>query len=272
MIKLSLRRAICQFMCLLILATGSMSAWAEEAIDASDPTRIYSFAGAGLKWSDYTNGEEMWEGRLVGNIGVTEQDMVMFELGYGKHSGNKVSGKNDGLTNARARWFHLFNMDYGVEQGYRGWATQVDLQLAGSLKGTDGQNTLSVGVLPAYGLNHNWSMFLPVSMVNTWDKEFKNYNGMGISLAPLLVYSPDNWWQGAFVQFWPNYVRFVSGDLKGEGSGNMDISLGGQITPKVFWGLTYQKNLDKDLKTLRRDRDAGLSNDQNVFFNITTYF
>ena len=78
------------------MAWGS-SAFAEEEIDASDPTWIYSFSGGGLKYTDYTNGEEMWEGRVTGN-GLSTQDMILFEIGYGKHSGNKVSGSNSGVT------------------------------------------------------------------------------------------------------------------------------------------------------------------------------
>lgn len=256
----------------LVLALTTVIAIAEEAIDASDPTRVYTYAGGGVKYTDYTNNGEMWEGRITGNLGLSTSDMVLFELGYGKHSGNKVPGSNSGVTNARARWFHLFGMDYSVTSGYRGWATQVDLQIAGDLKGTDGQNTLSVGALPAFGLNEKWSLFLPVNLVNTWDKKFKNYNGMGLSLAPLLTYDPGNWWTGAFVQIWPNYTRFVSGDLKGEGAGNFDVTVGGQINPTLFWGLTYQKNFDKDLRSFSRDEDSGLKNDQNIFLSITSYF
>ena len=257
---------------ILMLMIFSFSAFAEEAIDASDPTRVYTYAGGGVKYTDYTNGEEMWEGRVTGNLGITERDMVLFEIGYGSHSGNLVSGSNSGVTNGRARWFHVFNMDYAVTQGYRGWATQVDLQIAGSLKGTDGQNVLAVGAVPAFGLNEKWAFYLPVNIVNSWDKNFDHYNGLGISLAPLLVYSPDNWWKGAYVQLWPNYVRFVSGDLKNEGAGNLDLNIGGAITSMVWWALSYQKNVDKDLTSYRRDRHSGLKNDQNIFISITTYF
>jgi len=38
-----------------MLSAGAASA--EEKIDASDPTKIYTYAGGGLKYTDYTNGE-----------------------------------------------------------------------------------------------------------------------------------------------------------------------------------------------------------------------
>jgi hypothetical protein len=225
-----------------------------------------------VKYTDYTNGEYMWEIRATGNIGLSNSDIVMFELGYGWHSGDLVNGKNQGLTNARFRWFHLFPMDYSITSGYRGWGTQVDVQIAGALKGTDGQNTISLGALTAFGLSENWNFYLPVNLINTWDKRFKQWNGIGIGAAPLLVYVPDKWWPDAYVQLWPNYTYFFAGDLKDEGTGNIDIITGGQITSTVLWSVTFQKNVDVDLNSFRRGRDTGLKNDWNAFFNITTYF
>ncbi len=244
----------------------------EEGIDASDPTKIYTYVGAGVKYTDYTNSESMTELRATGNIGLSESDMLLFEFGYGWHSGDKVPGDNSDLTNARVRWFHLFPMDYSVVRGYQGWGTQIDLQLAGNLKGTDGQNLLTLGVLPAFSLNQSWNFYLPLNLVNSWDKNFKKYNGVGIGAAPLLVYSADHWWPGGYVQIWPNYTYFVGGELENEGSGNIDLITGGEITPKLFWSITAQKNVDKDLNAFRRDRASGLKNDWNGFLNLTSYF
>jgi len=245
---------------------------AGEKIDASDPTKIYTYAGGGIKYTDYTNDEHMWEVRATGNIALSKQDMGMFEIGYGWHDGDRVPGDNSDFTNARLRWFHLFAMDYSIVSGYRGWATQVDVQLAGALKGTDGQNTISIGALPAFGLNKQWSFFLAANAVNTWDKHFDKYNGFGVSLAPLLVYTPDFLWEGAYLQIWPNYTYFISGELSGDASGNIDLITGGPVTDTVMWSVTYQSLLDEDLRSYRRGRDTGLKNDWNVFFNITRYF
>lgn len=259
-----------------VIATVMLTYWAplfaEEKIDASDPTKIYTYAGGGMKYTDYTNGDEMLEMRATGNIGLTNSDMVMFEVGYGWHAGDSGTGDDSDITNARFRYFHLFPMDYAVVSGYRGLAAQVDLQLAGSLKGTDGQNTLVLGALPAFGINEKLSFYLGVNLVNSWDRGFDLWNGVGLGVAPLLVYAPDNWWPGAYLQLWPNYTRFLSGELAGDGAGNVDVTTGGEITAKTLWSVTFQKNLDKDLKTFRRGRDTGLKNDWNVFFNITTYF
>lgn len=242
-----------------------------EDIDPSDPTKIYSYAGGGVKYTDYTNGEHMWEVRATGNLALSAQDMALFEFGYGWHYGNSEPGSNNGPTNSRLRWFHLFKMQE-KEFGYRGMGTQVDLQLAGQLKGTDGQNVLSLGGAAAYSLGKQWQAYLLVSLVNSWDKGFDNFNGMGINIAPLAVYLPPNWWEGAYVQIWPNWTQFFSGDLDGQGSFNLDLVTGGPITKTVMWSLTYQSNHNLDLSTYRRGEDTGLKNDWNAFFNVTQYF
>lgn len=256
-----------------LLLASSAVLHAEEAIDASDPTKIYTYAGGGIKYTDYTNDERMTELRALGNIALSQSDMLMFEIGYGRHNGNKISGDNSAITNGRLRWFHLFDMDYSVTAGYRGWATQVDLQIAGSLKGTDGQNSLSIGALPAFGINEKWSLFVALNVINSWDKKFKKYNGMGLNISPLFVYSAD-WWEGSYLQIWPGYTYFVSGELGDNetGSGNLDITTGGNITDSIMWSLTYQKNYDVTLRSYKRGKDTGLNNDQNIFFSITTYF
>ena len=127
------------------------AATAEESgeIDASDPTKVYSYAGPGYKFTEFSNGDSLNELRAIGNIAFGSSDMLLFEIGYGSYSGTVSDGeKEDGITNSRLRYFHLFNMDYSVSSGYRGWATQVDLQLEGNVKGTTGGNTLAVAHSP----------------------------------------------------------------------------------------------------------------------------
>ena len=94
---------------------------------------------------------------------------------------------------------------------------------------------------------------------------------MGFSIDPLFVYAA-NWWEGSFIQIWPSYTYFIDGELKKDGSGNLDIITGGNITDTLMWDLTYQKNFDVDLLSFRRGPDTGVTNDQNIFLNITTYF
>jgi len=244
----------------------------DQAIDASDPTKIYTFVGGGLKYLDYTNGESMIELRATGNRGLSDTDMILFELGYGWHDGDLVPGDDSGWTNARARWFHVVKMSYDVGSGYRGWSTQVDLQLAGALKGTDGQNVLAAGIMPTYGLNEEWNLYLSLNAVAAWDKDFKKYNGAGINIAPNFVYSTDKWWPGAQVQIMLDYKYFLSGSLDGEGDATAEVNVGGEITPTIMWDVTGQKNFKLDLTSLRRGIDTGLKNDWNIFLNVTTYF
>jgi hypothetical protein len=258
----------------IIVALFSTTLLAEEnvVIDASDPTKIYTFLGGGLKYNEYTNGESALELRVTGNLGVSDVDSILFEAGYGWHDGNLVAGSNEGMTNARIRWFHLFDIDYDLIKGYRGLGTQVDLQLAGDLKGTDGQNVVSAGILPTYALGEEWDLYLMLNGVGAWDKSFSKFNGFGIGVAPKFVFSTDRWWPGAQIQMTPNVKRFVSGNLKGEADVTLEVNVGGELTPTVMWDFVLEKNTKIDLTSLKRGVDTGLKNDWNLFFNVTTYF
>lgn len=255
---------------LWFLTMQSSHAPADNAIDATDPTKIYTFLGGGPKYSDFTNGEHIWEARIIGNVGLGEHDMLLFEAGYGRIEGNDSFDAESNWTDTRIRWFHLFDMDYEAD-GYRGMGTQLDLQLAGSLPGTDGQNLLVTGIMPTWNLTENLSLYLSLNLVNAWDKGFDYYNGAGVGFDAQFIYSID-WWAGGQFRLIPVYNYFLTGELDGEGSGNLDINVGGEITTTVMWDITLQKNVDKDLQTLRRGRDTELDNDWDVFFNVTSYF
>ncbi len=253
-----------------VIASASLAN--EARIDATDPTKIYTFLGGGLKYNDYTNGEYMWETRLIGNIGLGKDDMLLFEAGYGWHQGDQAPGKDSGLTNSRLRWFHLFEMNYDLEQGYRGFGLQLDAQLAGSIKGTDGQNQILFGVMPVFALGGNWNLYAMLMLANTWDKGWEYWNGIGPSVAAQFIYDNDDWWPGAQVRLTPTYTYFVAGELEDEGSGNLEINVGGGFTPTVMWDVTAQKNFDVDLRSFSRDPSEELENDWNIFFNVTSYF
>jgi len=257
---------------LINYAIASASMANDDRIDATDPTKIYTFMGGGLKYNEYTNGEYMWETRLIGNIGLGKDDMLLFEAGYGWHQGDQAPGKNSGLTNSRLRWFHLFEMNYELEQGYRGFGLQVDAQLAGSLKGTDGQNQILFGVMPVFALGGNWNLYSMFMVANTWDKGWEYWNGIGPSITAQFIYDNENWWPGAQVRLIPTYTYFMTGELEDEGSGNLEINVGGEFTPTVMWDITAQKNFDVDLHSFRRGPSEELENDWNMFFNVTSYF
>ena len=262
------------FVVICALLTNSVTSSAAEdiVIDASDPTKIYTYFGGGLKYNDYTNGESMTEVRMTGNLGLSEHDAILFEAGYGWHSGNLVPGSNDGMTNARFRWFHLSDMDYDLVRGYRGMGTQVDLQLAGQIKGTDGQNVLAAGIMPAFALSEEWNLYLMMSGIGAWDKGFSNFNGFGVSVAPKIVFSTERWWPGAQIQFTPDIKHFISGNLEGEADITIELNIGGEITNTIMWDIFAEKNTKIDLTSLQRGVNTGLKNDWNLFFNVTTYF
>jgi hypothetical protein len=244
----------------------------DERIDASDPTKIYTYAGGGLKYNKYTNGEYMWETRAIGNVGLSDRDMLLFEAGYGWHHGEQAPGENSGITNARLRWFRLYDMNYELETGYRGMGSQLDVQLAGRLKGTDGQNQIVFGAMPVYALSGGWNLYLMLNVASTWDKGWEYWNGIGPSVSAQFIYDNEDWWPGAQVRLIPTYTYFVAGELEDEGAGNIEVNVGGQITPTLMWDVTAQKNVDVDLRSFRREPSRDLENDWNIFFNVTSYF
>jgi hypothetical protein len=255
-----------------LLSSIEAAAQTDVVIDASDPTKFYTYAGGGLKYNEYTNGESALEMRVTGNLAISSVDSVLFEVGYGWHDGNLVAGSNQGMTNARFRWFHLSDIDYDLVMGYRGMGTQVDLQLAGQLKGTDGQNVLSAGIMPAFALGEYWNLYLMVNGIGAWDKSFSKFNGIALGIAPKLVFSTDQWWPGAQIQITPNVKRFISGNLEGEADITFEVNVGGEFTPTLMWDFVGEKNTKIDLTSLKRGIDTGLKNDWNLFFNVTTYF
>ena len=244
----------------------------EVRIDASDPTKIYTFMGGGLKYNNYTNGEHMLEARAIGNIGLGEHDMLLFEAGYGWHEGDQATGKDDGFTNSRLRWFHLYEMNYELEKGYRGFGLQLDAQLAGSIKGTDGQNQIMFGAMPVFALGRSWNLYLMLMVNNSWDKGWQYWNGIGPSVTAQFIYDNEDWWPGAQVRLIPTYTYFVAGEFEDEGSGDLEVNVGGEFSSTVMWDVTAQKNFDLDLRSLSRGSSDDLENDWNIFFNVTSYF
>lgn len=271
---MNLFRIIGSFAALVCLTSGVVCAEQTEKVDASDPTKIYSYAGLGYKLTEYDNGDSLNEVRAIGNIGFSDSDMLLFEIGYGNYSGTVLSDEKDsGATNGRARYFHLFGMDYSIATGYRGWATQVDLQFEGNVKGTTGGNTLAIGALPAFGGGSNWSFFLPVNYVSTWGNKFEHHQGHGISIAPLAVFSPEKGpWPGFYLQIWPSYTEYVAGDLKNSGGAALDLTTGWSITPTIVAAATFQQNFDKDLKLYTPSTGTSGANDWNLFANVSFYF
>lgn len=256
----------------VLLVHADYALASDAAIDASDPTRIYTFLGAGPKYSRYTNNEYMVEVRTTGNWGIDDNDMLLFEFGYGWHDGNLTPGSDTGITNPRIRYFHLLSMDYELDHGYRGMGLQADLQFAGELKGTDGQNVMTAGIMPTFAFDPEWNLYLMLGAVGSWDKSFAKFNGAGVNLSPKFVYSPETLWEGAQFQLTPTVKYFVSGTLENKVSGNLEFNIGGEFTPTLMWDIVGDINLDVDLKSFRGESDAELENDWSIFFNVTSFF
>ena len=94
-----------------------------------------------------------------------------------------------------------------------------------------------------------------------------------LSIAPLLVWGPENGpWPGFFLQIWPNYTRYISGDLDGEGGAAFDLTTGWSITPTIVATATFQQNFDKDLRFYNPSSGSTAPNDWNLFAAVNFYF
>jgi len=248
------------------LAMAGNETTAPPRIDASDPTRIVSFIGIGPKVTRFTDGSNISELRLSGTLSIGKKDMVTIEAGYGRHDGENENG----IASTQLRHFHLFQMDQ-VERGYRGWGSSIDLNLAGSLKGMDGQNTLGLGASPAFALGGGWQLYPITMLLNSWDKKFSRYNGGGINLSPLLAKRLE-WWDGAFLIIWPQYNRFYWGALKGNGGGRLQLTLGGKFTETLIWKLTYDDMFDKYFRAYTSEDGFDEKADRAMFFRVESYF
>jgi hypothetical protein len=70
----------------------------------------------------------------------------------------------------------------------------------------------------------------------------------------------------------PGYIYWAAGEFEGDGSGELEINLGGNFTPTITWDAIVHKNFDADLKSLRREPSNNLENDWNIFLNMSFYF
>ena len=214
-----------------------------KEIDASDPTRIVTFIGIGPKTTRYTDGSNIDELRVNATVGIGAKDMIIAEFGYGRNTGEDKRG----WTNTQIRHFHLFRMDNTIPRGYRGWGSSIEVNLAGDLRGMDGQQSLAIGGSPAFALGNDWDIYPIVMVLNSWDRYFAYYNGGGINFSPLLTKKLD-WWEGAFVAFWLQYNRFFWGNLSGNGGGQLQMTLSGKFTPTLIWRLQGFTMFDKDFR------------------------
>jgi len=238
-----------------------------KQIDASDPTRIVTFLGVGPKITNFVDGSQINEVRVAATVGLGAKDMLTGEIGYGHHTGDKKSG----MTNAQFRHFHLFKMDNSIEQGYRGWGSSVLLNLAGDLRGMDGQNSLGLGASPAFALGNDWQLY-PIAMVlNSWDKEFSHYNGGGLNLSPMITKKID-WWDGGFIAIWPKYNRFLWGGLSGAGGGEIQMTVSGKFTPSLIWRLQGFHMFDKDFRGFDHKNGFDSTAKNSLFFRVESYF
>lgn len=264
-------RVLLALLCMSLFADTAVAAGQNDEkpqIDASDPTRIVTFIGAGPKYTQYVDDSNVRELQYSLTLGLGAKDMVTVEGGYGYQSATRKYG----WTTTDIRHFHLFRMDE-VEKGYRGWGSSFQLNLAGSLPGTDGQNILGLGASPAYALGNGIDIY-PIGMImNSWDKKFEHYNGAGLNFSPMLSIKLD-YWDGAFINIWPQYTRYFWGELGDldAGGGQLRLVLGGRFTATLLWRALAFYPFDKNLRGYTSEGGFDPRGRQAYLFRIEQYF
>lgn len=246
-------------------------AW-DGAIDTIDPTQIYTGVGISIGSSDYENGESRRELRGSFSWALTADDMLQVESGYGRHESDTAGGDETGLTRTRLYYRQRLPFDDSLQYGFRGMAFQVELQLSGELKGTDGQTILSGGGTPAIRVSKSLDIYPVVDLINSFDKNFQNYNGTGFEVAPLISYAPDYLWPGAVLQVEPSYTQYVFGQFAFGNSRNLRVAGGGIMFNTLHWSLSAEKHAGRDLLTWRGDNSADLKHDWSAAFRLLATF
>lgn len=198
--------------------------------------------------------------------------MLQIESGYGQHDSSVTGGDDSGLTRTSLRYRQRLPFDDALQTGFLGMAFQAELQLSGEIRGTDGQTLFSGGTTPAIRISKSFDIYPIVNLVNSFDKNFKHYNGSGFDFAPRLTYTPDYLWPGAVVQIQPGYSKYLVGQLAFGNASRMRIASGGSLFSVLQWTLSAERCNGLDLTTWRGNNSTGLKHDWNATFQLLGTF
>ncbi|MBK1791362.1 hypothetical protein [Persicirhabdus sediminis] len=240
--------------------------------DPSNPASTGSQISATLGYRDFKQGEAMTEMRMNWGLTASPNDVLNFDFGYGWHDGNARGKTDSGLTTTHFSWIHDFGMDTYMSEGYQGLASAFELDLAGRVRGTGGQNVLSFSMIPGFGMADGVSAYMGLGLTSSWDKDFARHNGLGFDIAPSLIFRPYQMWQGGYVEVVPRFKSFFTGNLSGETATTLEINTGGNITQTFMWTCGFQKNFNVDLETYRHGRYTSPKNDWRLNLGLTKSF
>ena len=244
----------------------------DGAIDTAEPTRIYSGFGVAAWTSDYENGATRRE--LRGNLSwaLTPDDMLQVESGYGRHESTVAGGDTTGLTRTTLSYRQRLPFDDARPQGFRGMAFQYSLSLSGELTGTDGQTILSGGAIPAIRLSESFDFYPVVDLINSFDKNFKHYNGLGFDVAPRLAYTPAYLWPDATLEITPGYTKYLIGQLAFGTFKHLRAAVSGALFQTVHWTLSAEKFYGRDLTAWRGTASPDLNRDWSAALTLLATF
>jgi hypothetical protein len=198
--------------------------------------------------------------------------MLQVESGYGQHNSNTAGGDESGLSYSHLYYRQRLPFDDSLEHKFRGMSFQLGLHLSGDLPGTDGQTVLYGGATPAVRISESLDFYPAVDLLGSFDKNFKNFNGLGFDIAPLLSYHPGYLWPAAVLQVEASYTQYVVGQFAFGNSRNLKIACGGTLFSDLNWSLNAEKHAGRDLLTYRGDNSAGLTHDWSAALQILAVF
>lgn len=266
------RQNILLFTLFIILAFSNLASARDNGINTTDPTLIYSGFGVSAQQVEYKNGDSRQEVRGAFAWTLNAEQMLLLEAGYGRHDDGTPGGETNDLTRSRLMYRQRLPFNDNLTTGFRGMIFEADLNFSGELAGTDGQTLLRVGATPAVGISESFDFYPAVRVVNSFDKNFRHYNGAGFDLVLRLDYAPDYLWPGALFQLEPGYSQFAIGQLAFKHFHDLRVAIGGNLFEALHWRLSADKQYGRQLSSWRGSNSAGMKEEWSAGLQILATF
>lgn len=240
--------------------------------DPSDPTRVDTRGGFGVKNTEYDPSGQLRELRAKIAVQLNPKDLVTIDIGVGKNL--NVPGESDefGLTDVRFRFFRMWNVDRSIVAGWQGWGTSLELQTPGNVPGTDGSGLVALGAMGALGLGSGFSAFLNPIVSTVWTRGFDQHLGIAARFDLFLTYKPGTLWTGAYFKLKPSVSYGLSDEIQDQGAANLEASVGGAFSRVLWWDIQARTFLEKELDRETEGRESGVADDWSLYLSLTYFF